>query len=65
LSCCILVATFISAAPEHSANPVAEIQSVLRAQENAWNRGDVDAFMNGYARSPLTTFVSEDEVRRG
>jgi len=41
------------------------IQKVLSAQQEAWNRGDIDGFMNGYARSPSTTFVSEDEVKRG
>ncbi len=38
---------------------------MLRAQQNAWNRGDIDKFMNGYARSATTVFVSEDQVRRG
>jgi ketosteroid isomerase-like protein len=65
VTCCILVAAFVGAAPEQSPNPVAEIQSVLRGQQDAWNRGDIDGFMNGYARSPSTVFVSEDEVRRG
>jgi ketosteroid isomerase-like protein len=65
ITCCILPATFVRAAPEQSPNPVAEIQSVLREQQEAWNRGDIDGFMNGYARSPSTVFVSEDEVRRG
>ncbi len=46
-------------------NAVAQIRSVLRAQQDAWNRGDIDAFMNGYARSGSTIFVSEDTVRRG
>ena len=46
-------------------NDVPQIQSVLSAQQDAWNRGDIDAFMNGYARSPWTAFISEDEVRRG
>jgi ketosteroid isomerase-like protein len=63
--CCILVATFVRAAPEQSPNPVAEIQSVLRGQQDAWNRGDIEGFMNGYSRSLSTVFVSEDEVRRG
>jgi uncharacterized protein (TIGR02246 family) len=65
ITCCILVATFVRAAPEQSPKPVAEIQSVLREQQEAWNRGDIDGFMNGYARSPSTVFVSGDEVRRG
>jgi beta-aspartyl-peptidase (threonine type) len=59
------VATFVRAAPEQSPNPVAEIQSVLRGQQDAWNRGDIEGFMNGYSRSLSTVFVSEDEVRRG
>ena len=44
---------------------IAQIRSVLRAQQDAWNRGDIDGFMNGYARSASTVFVSEDTVRRG
>ena len=44
---------------------VVEIESVLRAQQDAWNRGDIDAFMNGYWRSDKTVFVSGDEVTRG
>lgn len=41
------------------------VRAVLDAQAAAWNRGDIDAFMDGYARSPTTTFVSGDEVTRG
>ena len=59
------MAALVCAEPEQRSNPVAEIQSVLIAQQNAWNRGDIDAFMNSYARSASTTFISEDEVRRG
>jgi beta-aspartyl-peptidase (threonine type) len=42
-----------------------EIEAVLHAQQDAWNRGDIDAFMNGYWRSDQTAFVSGDEVTRG
>jgi ketosteroid isomerase-like protein len=65
ISCCILVTTFVRAASEQPANSVSEIQSILREQQEAWNRGDIDGFMNGYSRSPSTVFVSGDEVRRG
>jgi ketosteroid isomerase-like protein len=65
IACCVLFATFVRAAPEQFPNPVAEIQSVLRGQQDAWNRGDIDGFMNGYARSPSTVFLSGDEVSRG
>ena len=65
ISTCILIATFVGAAPQGAANAAPEIQSVLRAQQDAWNRGDIDKFMNGYAKSASTVFVSDDEVRRG
>jgi uncharacterized protein (TIGR02246 family) len=50
-----------------SADPAIEnqIRSVLQSQQDAWNRGDIDAFMNGYARADSTTFVSGDKVTRG
>ena len=63
--CYILIASLLWAAPEQASTSVAEIESVLTAQQGAWNRGDIDAFMNGYARSESTVFVSQDEVSRG
>src|SRR5438093_8694411 len=54
----------ISATPlgkeQDRAKIVAQIRSILSAQQNAWNRGDIDGFMNGYARSRSTIFVSEE-----
>jgi len=39
---------------------------VLQAQEAAWNRGDLDAFMSlGYWRSPELCFFSGGSARRG
>src|SRR5215472_3890911 len=58
IACCILTAAVVCAAREAPLNSVAEIQSVLNAQQDAWNRGDIDAFMNGYARSPSPVFIS-------
>jgi uncharacterized protein (TIGR02246 family) len=63
--CYILITALVYAAPEQISTSEAEIQSVLTAQQDAWNRGDIDAFMNGYARSASTVFVSQDEVSRG
>ena len=65
VSCHILMVALVCAAPEQDSSSVAEIQSVLTAQQAAWNRGDIDAFMNGYGRSASTVFVSGDEVSRG
>ncbi len=61
----MLMAGVVCAAQEQSPNSAAEIQSVFTAQQDAWNRGDIDAFMNGYAQSASTVFVSGDEVTRG
>ncbi len=63
--CYVLIAALVCAASEQASTSGAEIQSVLTAQQDAWNRGDIDAFMNGYARSASTVFVSQDEVSRG
>jgi ketosteroid isomerase-like protein len=39
-------------------DPKSEIESVLRTQQEAWNRHDLDAFMTGYWKSPELTFFS-------
>jgi uncharacterized protein (TIGR02246 family) len=44
---------------------IAAIHAVLDAQRDAWNRGDVADYMDGYARSANTVFVSGDNVTRG
>ena len=42
-----------------------EIRAVLQAQAGAWNRGDIDGYMNGYARGNSTEFLSGDTLTRG
>jgi uncharacterized protein (TIGR02246 family) len=59
------MAGIVSAAPTQTQNATAQIRAVLHAQQDAWNRGDIDGFMNGYARSASTVFVSDDTIRRG
>ena len=44
---------------------IAQIQEVLHTQQEAWNSGDVEGFMNGYWHSEETVFVSGDDVTRG
>jgi ketosteroid isomerase-like protein len=44
---------------------VAAVRAVIEAQQAAWNRGDVEGYMDGYAREEATTFVSGDTVTRG
>ena len=41
------------------------ITAVLDAQIEAWNRGDLRGYMDGYARSPNLVFTSGGNVRRG
>ena len=41
------------------------IRAVLDAQQQAWNRGDVDAFLTGYWHSPDLTFSGSNGISRG
>jgi ketosteroid isomerase-like protein len=41
----------------------AGIRTVMDAQQAAWNRGDVEAFMSGYDASDSTTFVGATITR--
>lgn len=41
------------------------IETVLHAQQEAWNRGDVDSFLIGYWHSPDLTFSGSNGVSRG
>jgi uncharacterized protein (TIGR02246 family) len=41
------------------------IKAVLEAQQAAWNRGDVDAFLVGYWHSSELTFSGSSGVARG
>jgi beta-aspartyl-peptidase (threonine type) len=43
----------------------AAIEKVLQAQQAAWNRGDLDAFVVGYRQSPELTFSGSSGVSRG
>ncbi len=52
----LLVMTLASSA---QTAPEAAIRQLLDQQVEAWNRGDVDAFMTGYEDSPETTFVGQ------
>jgi uncharacterized protein (TIGR02246 family) len=43
----------------------AAIHAVLKAQQAAWNRGDVEAFLVGYWQSSELTFSGSNGVSRG
>jgi ketosteroid isomerase-like protein len=44
---------------------VAAVRAVLESQAAAWNRGDIDGYMEGYAKEDSTEFVSGDTLTRG
>jgi ketosteroid isomerase-like protein len=67
-----LLFLFVPLAPSNSSESedtkegvIAEIRAVLSTQQEAWNHGDIDGFMNGYERAETTVFVSGDELTRG
>jgi uncharacterized protein (TIGR02246 family) len=45
--------------------PISAIQAVIEAQRDAWNKGDIAGYMDGYERSDTTVFVSGDTITRG
>ncbi len=55
---------FANSADENAADRDA-ISAVLKAQQTAWNCGDVDAFLKGYWHSPELTFSGSSGVARG
>ena len=69
----LLVAIFpLSVQAQGSARPnkregriIAAIRAVLDAQSAAWNRGDIEGYMDGYARSDTIVFISGDNVTHG
>lgn len=44
---------------------IAAIKAVIEAQRDAWNKGDIEGYMDGYDRSERTVFVSGDTVNHG
>ena len=46
-------------------NDRAAITRVLEAQQKAWNRGNVDAFLEGYWHSPELTFAGSGGITQG
>ena len=51
--------------PDPRTTASAPIRQVLDDQAAAWNRGDIDAFMDGYARLPTLRFASGGNVTYG
>jgi len=54
-----------SAAAPPQSDDAAAVLTLLNDQTAAWNRGDIEGFMNGYWNSNQTEFVSSEGVSRG
>ncbi len=55
----------LSAASEEHASDRAAITKILDVQQNNWNQGSVDAFLEGYWHSPDLTFSGSGGIARG
>lgn len=54
-----------ASARQFTADDDRAVRGVLVAQASAWNRGDLEGYMAGYAHSPEVVFTSGAKVRRG
>jgi ketosteroid isomerase-like protein len=68
----LIITLALSLSAQHSAGPnqrhnktTTAIRTVLEAQSEAWNRGNIEGYMAGYWRSPQTVFISGDSITRG
>ena len=64
LSAALLLPCLLAASDPHARDRAA-ITKIFDAQQAAWNRGDVDTFMNGYWHSPDVTFSGASGTVRG
>ena len=63
-----VVAACSARAPSPALNPAEATATAvvfLRASSEAWNRGDLEAFVDDYARDSTTTFVAGGRVQYG
>jgi len=61
----LFVGSKLSAQQAVAAQDQTEIRKILDAQQSAWNQGNVDAFLEGYWRSPELTFSGSGGIARG
>jgi len=57
------VLTLLCCAAVAAPSPETDIRAVLGRQVAGWNRGDVNAFMQGYADSDQTLFIGKTVTR--
>ena len=64
---CVILLTIISlqGISQNTDPDLKEIQSILNRQEKAWNKADLDGFMNGYWESDDLLFIGKSGVTNG
>lgn len=62
---CLGIFLILAVACSFGAGDRAAIVALLRAQEAAWNRGDLEAFLRAYEPSEALVFTSGGAVQRG
>jgi beta-aspartyl-peptidase (threonine type) len=62
---CLLPSGHGSGAHAAADDPIPAIRGVLQAQTEAWNRGDLEGYMQGYWKSADLTFFGGGAVVRG
>ncbi len=60
-----LICLFTQSAAAAESTATMAARNVLAVQKDAWNRGDIDTFMQGYARSEAIRFASGDRFNYG
>jgi ketosteroid isomerase-like protein len=63
----VILATvmFLGVSGAQSQSAEQQIRAVLQEQVDAWNRGDVVSYMEGYWKSDSTVFLSGGSILRG
>ncbi len=54
----------LATTPLHAGDARTEVLALMKMQQEAWNRGDLDGFLSGYEKSGNITFVGKT-VSRG
>jgi ketosteroid isomerase-like protein len=61
----LLAFTTFAARPAVAATEIPAIAALLARSADAWDRGNLDAFMTSYENSPATEYISSKAVIRG
>jgi len=61
----VLLVALAIAVPSFAETSEQAITSLITRQAEAWNRGDLEGFMDGYLKSDELVFTSSSRVRRG